>query len=373
MRLREYLWRPYGARILFSALPSTPPPALCWAKLFRAYGARFSGFLLPSRKPNSVLAQTLVRTGLVLVIVCCVLAVHAGELKPVATVHLPCESSSQLVSPNGEQLAVRCKDHSLRLVDIATGREQHVFPGDNPIASFSYSRDGRWFAAGLNGGWVEIVPTSGSASPKKWKADDHRIDSVQFLGGDLILVAGADQAGGIWDIRDAPKLRAGLHSDFAGLTASALSPDGKMLATADGDTVLRVYDTSSWKIAHEYRGLKLETFAVPFTSDGKHLLAGGADDHISLLDLSSGTEVHRLSAEMGYVAEILPLGDNRRAAVVYLDTDGLKPPRAVVWNLDTFNAEPLNAEHPLTGGGLVRGKLWVVSATGSSLQAWEYQ
>jgi WD40 repeat protein len=305
--------------------------------------------------------------------VCCCLAVHAAELKPVATVHLPCESPSQMVSPNGEQLAVRCKDHSLRLVDIATGREQHVFPGENPVASFAYSRDGRWFAAGMNGGWVEIVPTSGPAAPKRWKADDHRIDTVQFLGGDLILVAGADQPGGIWDVRDAPVLRANLHSDFAGLTASAVSDDGKLLATADGDTVLRVYDTSTWKVAHEYRDLKLETFAVPFSSDGKYLLAGGADDHISVLDVASGTEVHRLSGETGYVAAILPLGDNRRAAVVYLDTDGLKPPHAVVWNLDTLKAEPLTAERPLTGGGLVRGKLWVTTATGNSLQAWEYQ
>ena len=308
------------------------------------------------------------------VAVCCCLAVHAAELKPVATVHLPCESPSQMVSPNGEQLAVRCKDHSLRLVDIASGRDQHVFPGDNPVASFTYSRDGRWFAAGMNGGWVEIVATSDPAATKRWKAGDHRIDTVLFLAdGDSILVAGADQPGGVWDIRDAPKLRASLHSDFAGLTACAVSPDGKLLATADGDTVVRVYDTSTWKMTHEYRGLRLETFAVPFTGDGKYLMAGGADDHISVLDLSAETEAHRLSGQTGYVADILPLGDNRRAAVVYLDTDGLKPPRAVVWNLDTFKAEPLPAEHPLTGVGLVRGKLWVVSTVGSSLQAWEYQ
>jgi WD40 repeat protein len=306
--------------------------------------------------------------------VSCSLAVHAAQLKPVAAVHLPCESSFQMVSPSGDQVAVQCKDKTLRLVDIANGREQHVFTARDGIASFNYSRDGRWFAIGTKDGSVEIVAASGSAAPKKWKADSRRIDTVQFLpGGEAIVVAGADRPGAIWDVHYAPKLLATLHSEFAGVTACAVSPDGKWLATADGDTVVRVYDTASWKLAHEYRGLTLETFAVPFTSDGKYLLAGGADNYISVLDVSSGTEVHRLGGQTGYVVDILPLGDTRHAAVLYLDSDGLKPPHQAVWNLDTLRAEPLAAEHPLTGGGLVRGKLWVVSAVGSSLQAWEYE
>ena len=313
------------------------------------------------------------RTCLTVIMICCSLAVCAAEMKPVATMHLPCESTSQMVSPSGGQVAVRCKDRTLRLIDVKSGQEQHVFSAADEVSSYNYSRDGQWFGAGMKDGWVEVVPASGTAASKKWKADDHRIDTVEFLSSGSILVAGADQPGGIWDIRDTPTLRARLQSEFAGLTACALSPDGKLLATADGDTVVRVYDTATWKVAHEYRGFKLETFAVPFTSDGKYLLAGGANDHIAVLDPSSGTEVHRLGGEAGYVADILPLGDNHRVVVVYLDSDGTKPPRTVLWNLDTLKAEPITEEHPITGGGLVRGKLWITSAAGSSLQAWEYE
>lgn len=314
------------------------------------------------------------RTLLTIIVGCCCVSVSAVELKPVATVNLPCESESQIVSPSGDQVAVQCKDHTMHLVDIATGREQHVFAADNRVSAYDYSRDGRWFAVGLSDGWAEIVPTSATGEPKRWKADSRRIDAIQFLAdGDSIVVAGADKPGGIWDVTGTPKLRASLHSDFAGLTACAVSPDGKLLATADGDTVLRIYDTSTWKMVHEYRGFKLETFAVPFTSDGKYLLAGGADDHISVLDLSLGREVHRLRGETGVVGGIVPMGDNRRAAALYFDGNGLKPPHQVVWNLDTFKAEPLTAEHPLTGGGLVRGKLWIASANGRSLQIWEYE
>ena len=125
---------------------------------------------------------------------CCGLAIHAGELKSIATVHLSCESPSQFVSPSGEQIAVRCGDHSIRLLDIATGREQHVFPPDDHVTDYSFSRDGRWFAVGLGGGSAEIVPTSGSGEPKRWKATTRGVSAIEFLADDdSILIAGNDE------------------------------------------------------------------------------------------------------------------------------------------------------------------------------------
>jgi WD40 repeat protein len=304
----------------------------------------------------------------------CGLSVHAGQLKPVATVRLPCESQDQSVSPNGEQVAVRCADHSLQLLDVATGRAQRVFPAGDRVNDYSFSRDGRWFAVGLWDGTVEIMPASGSGEPQRWKASARRIDALEFIAeSNRILVAGIDEPGQIWDLSGTPKVLAGLHSNFAGLIASAVSPDGKFLAAAFGDTMLRVYDTGTWMVAHEYRGLTLETFALTFTSDGQYLLAGGADDHISVIDLLSGAEAHRLGGEPGVVAGIIRLGDSGRAAALYYDADTVKPPHQVVWNLETLKAEPLTAERSLTGGGLVHDKLWVASATGTSLQIWEYQ
>jgi WD40 repeat protein len=308
-----------------------------------------------------------------LAVCCCSVAIHAAELKPIATVRLPCESPYQFVSPSGEQIAVRCTDHSIRLVDIATGREQHVFSSDDHVTEYSFSRDGRWFAVGLRDGSAEIVPTSGSGEPKRWKATTRGVSVIEFLADDnFILIAGNDEPGQIWDVSDIPKVRATLHSDFAGLTASAVSPDGKQLATAEGDTVLRVYDTSTWKTTREYPDLKLETFAIAFTDDGKSLLAGGVQDYISLFDLSSGNETHRLGGEVGSVIEIMPLDDNERAVTMYFNEDTLKRHWAV-WNLETLKTESLATEHPFTGGGIVRGKRWFASAAGKSLQIWEYQ
>ena len=307
---------------------------------------------------------------LLLIIVCCAPPASAG-MKAVASVPMPCESHFQIISPTGEQVAALCSDHTLRLVNVASGTTQHTFDAAARVSQFNYSRDGRWFAVGLRDGTVEVVPTSGTAEPKRWKGDTRRIRTLEFLPDSTGIVVGAsDRPGEIWDLRGTPKHMATLHSDFAGLLACSFSPDGRLLATADGDTVVRFYDTTTWKMVREYRGLTLESFAVAFTSDGKRTEVGGPDDHITELDSATGAEVQKLSKDPEVIEQILPFGSDGRAAILYVDGDGMKPPHQSIWSVSTAKSELLAAEPPLTGGGVVGGKLWVSSPKEKSLDIW---
>jgi WD40 repeat protein len=294
--------------------------------------------------------------------------------KPTVTVPLPCESQLQLISPAGDQVAVQCDDHSVRLVNIPSGTTQHTFSAEPAITDFNYSPDGRWFAVGLWDGTVEVVPTSGTADGKRWKGDTRRIRTTHFLPDSSgIVVAGLDRPGQIWDLRGTPKQLATLHSDFAGLLACSFSPDGKLLMTADGDTVIRFYDTATWRLLHEYRGLTLESFAVAFTADGKHAVIGGPDDHITVLDSSTGAELQKLAKDADVIVQILPFGNEGQAAILYVDGEGVNPMHQSIWNANTAKAVPLTTERPLTGGGVVKGKLWVSGANGKTLDIWVYE
>src|SRR5260370_162986 len=93
--------------------------------------------------------------------------VSASAPKPITAVPLPCMSQGQLISPSGDQVAVECRDKTLHLVDIPSGKTQHSFPAEERVSSYNYSRDGRWFAVGLPSGEVEVVPTSGGAPTTK--------------------------------------------------------------------------------------------------------------------------------------------------------------------------------------------------------------
>ena len=311
---------------------------------------------------------------LLLVVVSCTQPAASASMKPVASVPMPCESHFQIISPTGEQVAAVCSDHTLRLVNVASGTTLHTFDAAPRVSQFNYSRDGRWFAVGLRDGTVEVVPTSGTAEAKRWKGDTRRIGTLEFLPDSTGIVVGAsDHPGEIWDLRGTLKHVATLHSDFAGLLACSFSPDGRLLATADGDTVIRFYDTATWQMVHEYRGLSLESFAVAFTSDGKRIEVGGPDDHITELDSASAALVRNLSKDPEVIEQILPFGTDGRAAILYVDGDGMKPPHQSIWNVSTAKSEPLAAERPLTGGGVVGGKLWVSSPKEKVLDIWVFE
>ncbi len=299
----------------------------------------------------------------------------AVAAKPIAKVQLPCESSFQVLSPTGAQVALQCKDDSLHLVDIPEGTQRDVFPAEHGANTFIYSSDGRWLAIGFVNGTVEVLPTRNSEASKHWKADSHRIDTLYFFpDGKTLFVGPVDSPGQVWELTDTPNLRATLPVDFGGMPVCAVSPDGKLLVAAGDDTVIRWYDTATWKKTREYQGFLLETFALAFTPDGKYLLAGGADSRITVLDVASGKQVRQLPPEAGSsVLAIDFLGDPQQTAAFYFDDAESKPPHLLLWDLANGKSVAFESDSPSTCGGVVGGRLWLCRANGKTLSISQYE
>lgn len=68
--------------------------------------------------------------------------------------------------------------------------------------------------------------------------------------------------------------------------AMSFSPDSTLLATADADTAIRIYDARTGNPRSTALDLLLESLALDFSRDGKSLFVGGADKTISIVDLS---------------------------------------------------------------------------------------
>ena len=299
----------------------------------------------------------------------------AADLKPVASVTLPCESTYQMISPTGKTLAAFCNaDRSLHVVDIASGKELFAQASDIRISASDFSRDGKWFGVGFWDGTVKIVPLAGGAA-QQWRVSEHRIHLIEFLrDGHSVFVDALGDPGQIWDLSGTAKPVATLHSDFSGPSAVAASAYGKLLATGGGDTVMRIYDTGTWKMLHENRNAsKLEMFDMDFTPDGKYLLAGGADDHLLVIDAATGEETRKLGGPSGVIDDVSALGDNTHVLVEYVDADDVnKPPVHAIWNLDTQKAQAMPDLETVTGHRVVNGKMWFASTKGTALQIFEY-
>ena len=98
------------------------------------------------------------------------------------------------------------------------------------------------------------------------------------------------------------------------------------------------------------------TFALTFTPDGKHVLAGGADARITVLDVATAKPLHQVPPEAGsYVVEINFLGDRQHTATFYFDNAGERAPHALLWDTATAKSAALKSDAPLGCGTVVGG------------------
>jgi len=70
---------------------------------------------------------------------------------------------------------------------------------------------------------------------------------------------------------------------YSSIRSFAFSPDGSLLASADTDGQVIVWETAQGKKLHEW---KLSAAAVAFAPDGRHLAVGNRDGMIYVLRLT---------------------------------------------------------------------------------------
>jgi WD40 repeat protein len=183
----------------------------------------------------------------------CVWDLSTGKLTLKLEGHTDAKVSGVAFSPNGAQLATSSWDRTVRLWEVATGKEQHVLETDAVRGYLAYSPNGR-----------------------------------------LIAAAGADGVVWVWDAgegKEVVRLRG--HWGLGGL---AFSPDGKLLAVGT-DRMLKVWDTATWEPTRE-----LEACAawLAFTPDGQTLLAGrgncreGQEQEVTQWEVKTGKQQARL-------------------------------------------------------------------------------
>ena len=278
------------------------------------------------------------------------------------------------VSPNGSFVAAVCSDNVLRLWALPSGELFHTRATKaDPFTELQFSNDGRLLAIATQSGATEVWDVS------SWKVQQQVAASspVYFLtiSPDNHLLAGAtDYDTEIWNLTT-QKRAAVLHAPFDCycLNALAFSPDGTMLASADGDTAIRVYDAHTGVLRATVTDLLLESFALDFSPDGKSLLVGGADRAISVIDPMNGKIVRALPKQSGVPKALLVSPDGKQAAAMYPLPDRFNQLSVVlVWDL---GAQTVRArfEKPgvfVIGGAFAGDRFLVIGNSGGELSIW---
>jgi WD40 repeat protein len=278
------------------------------------------------------------------------------------------------VSPNGSFVAAICSDNVLRLWALPSGELVHARDTKaDPFTALQFSNDGRLLAIATQSGATEVWDVSSRNVQQKFAASS-AIYTLAISPDNRLLAGETDYDIQIWSLPTQKRL-AVLHAPFDCycLNSLAFSPDSATLASADGDTAIRIYDAHTGVLRTTATDLLLESFSLDFSPDGKFLLVGGADRAISVIDPMNGKIVRALPKQSGVTKALLISPDGKQAAALYPLPDRFNQLSVVlVWDL---GAQTVRArfEKPgvfVIGGAFAGDHFLLVASSGGELSIW---
>lgn len=268
----------------------------------------------------------------VLLLISSALAADTPVLRQTISLPANVTISHTAVSPTGKLVAAACGDSKVRLWDVESGSLKSTLDlnGERPTI-IQFSLGGEFLAAGGEGGTVRVWDASG-ALLHEYKVPAE-VDSLA-LAPDLatIAIAPLERPIEVRSVVDG-KLLASFPATFSGSAAVAYSPDGRWLASTDADTEIRIIDALSLTLHARLTDFLLEQFAIAFSSDSAHVITGGANGIVSLIDANSGKIAKAFPKRPAVIFGLCAAPDGRSITSVYVNADDLTAPvRVFIWD-----------------------------------------
>lgn len=208
---------------------------------------------------------------------------------------LPDAATSVALHPTAPWLAVGSYD----CVDVwnleTREKVQRVPTKIGFVRSLAFSPDGKLLAAG---GYQGILPIEVEGWKPQSRLKGHRgyVNKLVFVAGSATEVVSAsdDMTVRLWDLALAKELKT-FHKFADPVASVALSPDGKLVATATGDETrvsrpgeIQIWNRESGELVHTLPPHKKPPTDVAFSQDGQFLASGSFDEKVNVYDVASG-------------------------------------------------------------------------------------
>lgn len=201
---------------------------------------------------------------------------------------------------------------SLRSDDL--GDQRPMLDLGQYITEIELSPAGDTMAVSAENGRVAVLDLDDGSVLAEWRSPANRAIDVDFDHTGARLLLGSDTPGMlIYEARTGKLLR---HDrTFApAVIRGDWSPDGRLIAAAYYDNVVRVHDAESGAVLHELHGQSLWTAEIRFTHDGRHIVAGCDDSNVYVWDVERGGRPRIISGHVRGVYGLSLSPDGKRMA-----------------------------------------------------------
>ncbi len=212
--------------------------------------------------------------------------------------------------PDGKVFFDSTADRSIRLYEVATGREVRRFGGKEAIPrGLAFKPDGAMLASGEEtfnpASFVDNFPRSTmlhlwdvttAREVRRWEVRALGTTCLAFApaGTDLAWVGGNENVIRIWDPSAGREVRP--HDGHRGAIGDALfTPDGRSLVTVSEDRTLRFWDPATGTETRRIEASDERIWFAALSADGKALATGGGLRPARRWDAASGAMLREFS------------------------------------------------------------------------------
>ncbi len=227
-------------------------------------------------------------------------------------------------------------------------------PGHHEIESLDYSRDGKLIVSG-GGTSLKLWDVATGREIRTFTGVADAIYSVVFSPDFRFVLTGcANHKAVLWDVETGKAIRSFIGQTKDDLIESvAFSPDGRSVLTGGSDKIIRLWDTASGQEIRTFAGHTAWVNSVGFSPDGKYVFPEAGMATFKLWDVATAAEIGPFK-ENKQAAEYKAARDNLRSAggrgrggaspvAAAAPTKADVPPAVIVrmgdkmaWNIEAF-------------------------------------
>ena len=249
------------------------------------------------------------------------------------------------IAPDGQHIASASEDKTVRLWNLATGKEVLVLQGhtqfvqsiafhphqsvlvsagrdrliklwdwvahreicsiaahQQSINSVAFSPDGQWLVSGSADKTVKVWSLN-SELMTTFAAHRLAVNAVAVAPlAPLIASASADATVCIWHLETAKRVRT-LTGHVQAVRAIAFSPDGQLLASGGEDRTIRLWDVASGKCVRVFAGHSWSISTLAFESNHR-LISGSWDKTVKVWQVNTGEAIAQLVGHTDSVTSV---------------------------------------------------------------------